>query len=87
MTPAQKTLARHALGLDRPGRAQSYRNRYFAFPDSPNGKQWARMVADGDAEVVHDDSRASSIRFALTRQGAEAALDPGESLDPEDFPR
>ena len=35
MTPAQRTLARHAL---------AYRNRYFVLPDSPNGKQWVRCI-------------------------------------------
>lgn len=86
MTPAQKRLARHALGLPNK-RKQSYRNYFTAGKAHPAHPDWLGMVAAGDAttraKVRHlggDDI------FWLTRQGAEAALEPGETLCPEDFP-
>lgn len=91
MTPAQVDLARRALGLD--GRKRSYRNRYIGSPRHP---EWAAMVAGGFAEqhsgkeVVNGVERniyaGGADLFTLTLAGAKAALRPGESLDPEDFP-
>ena len=76
MTPAQKKLARHALGLDEPmARGRSYRNRYFT--GAPHD-DWQAMVAAGLAKV--------SCSYTLTPAGAKAALDKSETLDPEDFP-
>lgn len=80
MTPEQRALARHALGL--PNAAQrSYRNRYFT---GPIDQHWDAMVDAGEAMV---EPRSGGQRmFWLTRNGAMAALDAGESLCPEDFP-
>lgn len=83
MTPRQRDLARCALGLGiRTGRnktVRSYRNRFFASIGHADYEDWKAMVAAGEAEGLGDP-------FWLTRAGAEAALNAGESLDPEDFP-
>lgn len=77
MTPEQKKLARHALGLDNSAaKGRSYRNRYFSHAGNP---EWVAMVEAGEATV-------NGPWFHLTRSGAEAALNPREKLDPEDFP-
>jgi len=85
MTPTQRLLARHALGLPN-RRKRSYRNRYVA-AYIPGGEfdQWSAMESAGWAErgAFRPDRTA---RFWLTPEGARLALEPGESLDPEDFP-
>lgn len=86
MTPAQRELARHALGLPNQAR-RSYRNRYFAATGSHTAEQWQVMVSAGEAEGGEPGRPVSSLYFELTRKGAELALDPRESLCPEDFPR
>ena len=84
MTPAQKRLARGALGLPN-STGRSYRNRYLT-PYCPGPyDDWLRMVAAGLAEQ-HGRDRGGSVWFSLTRSGALAALEPGETLNPEDFP-
>lgn len=85
MNPEQKTLARHALGLD--GRRRtSYRNRFFVHVDTPAWHEWMAMCAAGEAERDDWRSDGSGHRFSLTRAGGDLALDHGESLDLEDFP-
>lgn len=86
MTPAQRELARHALGLPNDAR-RSYRNRYFAAAGSPTADQWMAMVSAGEAEGGDPGHKVSSLHFCLTRKGAELALDKRESLCPEDFPQ
>lgn len=83
MTPEQTKLARHALGLPNE-RRRSYRNRYLAPADAPPCDAWRGMVRDGLAE--EGSSTRTGIWFGLTRKGAEAVLEPHESLCPEDFP-
>ena len=84
MTPDQRKLARHALGLDNPdAKGQSYRNRYYASVGHPAWDNWHAMVGAGSANA---DDQSTTTLFSLTRAGAIAALDPGETLDPEDFP-
>ena len=86
MTPRQKELARHALGLDG-RRKQSYRNRFWAGPGHDDFKEWLQMVEDGLAYVSKPDpGHRPDYAFWLTRPGAEAALNKGERLCPEDFP-
>ena len=85
MTPEQRRLARHALGL--PNRFnRSCRNRYFTAEVNPD---WQAMVSAGLAKV-EPTSRPGwstpSACFYLTFDGAVLALDPGEMLDLEDFP-
>lgn len=84
MSPEQRKLARHALGLEG-GRARSYRNRYAAATCTPVWNAWVDMQTSGWAKIYY---RASSLdHFQLTRAGAALALDSGETLDPEDFPQ
>ena len=86
MTPRQIALARHALGLD--GRRRvAYRNHFVAGPGHADHADWMSMVEQGHSRrrpgtplTGGDDC------FWLTRQGAELALQPGEQLDPVDFP-
>lgn len=86
MTPAQRELARHALGLPN-DRRRSYRNRYFTPANGEVAEQWRAMVAAGEAEGGKPAGKISSLFFCLTRKGAELALDARECLCPEDFPR
>lgn len=90
MPPRHKELARHALDLtNREARGRSYRNRFIAGPGHTDYPAWQAMVANGDA--IEDRSRASDFGgnswFYLTPQGALKAIEKGEQLDPEDFPK
>ena len=86
MTPEQRELARHALGLDNPkaGRT-SYRNRFFAGRGHPAWDALHDMVGAGWMNL-EDEPDGKQTRFWLTTRGAMMALNPGESLDREDFP-
>lgn len=84
MTPNQRQLARHALGLSRVHK-RSYRNRFHSAVGTPDHAEWRAIVDQGFAIRYPWNTRYGDL-FTLTRTGAEAALDPGESLDPEDFP-
>lgn len=86
MTPYQRELARHALGL-RNGRTTSYRNHFVAGPGHDDHPHWMEMVRAGLA-TRRDGGKllfGGDDLFHLTRDGAHAALMPGETLDPEDF--
>jgi hypothetical protein len=85
MSPEQTFLARSALGL-KDGRKVSYRNRFFCSAGGGDHDEWLRMVENGEAMLRRADATQSLDLFALTRVGAERALQPGERLDPEDFP-
>lgn len=81
MPRRQRELARNALGLPNES-DRSYRNRYLT--SGATAAEWQAMVAAGLAE---DGGPEGSRRwFHLTRTGAEAALENGERLCPEDFP-
>lgn len=83
MTPQQKKLARHALGLDNTdARGRSYRNRYFAPIIGGDTVEWHKMKDAGLAEITSGPNPF----FYLTIDGARAALNKGERLCPEDFP-
>ena len=84
MTPEQKNLARHALGLPNKNKC-TFRNRFYSSKDNP---EWSGMVEAGEAKVapVKSDMIADYAVFWLTRIGAVRALEPGERLDREDFP-
>ena len=87
MTPKQRKLARHALGL--PNRDnRSYRNRFVAAYVPGDYDEWAKMADAGLAKAgtTRRTGTGSTVSFWLTKAGARAALKPGESLDPEDFP-
>lgn len=82
MTPEQKKLARHALGLPNKTR-RAYRNYYVIGMDSPPHADWVLMVADGLAimsSARHEIYGGMDI-FWLTRAGAEAAAHKGEKLE------
>lgn len=83
MTPTQRRLARHALGL--PNKSmRSYRNRFLLNFDTGdvNEAEWASMADQGFAAC---ERMANLDCYRLTRTGAELALEPGERLDEEDF--
>lgn len=82
MTPEQRLLARHALGLPNE-RGRSYRNRYLVPPAHPSHALFMQMVAAGEARLVVEG--LSNDRFCLTLEGAGKAVNPGEKLDPDDF--
>lgn len=83
MTPSQRKMARHALGLDG-RRKRSYRNRYVAALGGDIEDQWNDLCRRGLAE--RGTTGWAFVGFCLTDDGAREALDPGEILDPEDFP-
>jgi hypothetical protein len=86
MSPKQRDLARHALGLPNVLR-RSHRNHFVAGPDHDDYQDWMVLVVRGDAKRrLGNPLTGGDDLFTLTRAGAERALDPGESLDPEDFP-
>lgn len=86
MLSAQIHVARHALGLPSPRRI-SYRNHFVAGPGHEDHPTWMAMVRGGHASRQDGSTVPFSgdDLFHLTRAGAEAALLPGERLDPEDF--
>ena len=93
MTPEQRKLAHHALGL--PNKTnRSYQNYYSVREVMPAHAVWDSMVKTGWSEIVAKYSldflsNSPTLRghmFRLTRAGALLALDEGESLNPEDFP-
>jgi len=81
MTPEQRELARHALGLPN-DRRRSYRNRYHAPPGSESWWAWSALVDQGRA--LFERGNRNDF-FMLTRTAAESVLGPGETLDLEDF--
>ncbi|WP_197507514.1 hypothetical protein [Mesorhizobium sp. AA23] len=83
MTPVQRDLPRHALGLD--GRRQeSYRNYFVTGEGSTDHPH---LAGDGRGRVRDAALRLNPHRrrFRLTRAGADLALDPGESLNTVEF--
>lgn len=91
MTPRQKELARHALGLDQPfAKGKSYRNRFFITRNGPDWDDWRKMEIVGHAKKTQmkkaKDGRPAEYLFEMTRSGALLALNEGEWLCKEDFP-
>ena len=87
MTPHQRMLARHALGLPNEGK-RSFRNRYITAPGTREHASWEEMVAAREAVKTPGDEMGlgRNDHFRLRHLAAKAACDPGETLDPEDFP-
>lgn len=89
MTPAQKKMARHALGLPNNNK-RSYRNRFIIRTGGTNWWTWSTMVKNGDAMRHRFEARARKGPhqwcFSLTLKGAWAAIEDNEALDREDFP-
>ncbi|MER8591490.1 hypothetical protein NKH33_07785 [Mesorhizobium sp. M1182] len=86
MTPAQKDLARHALGLPNRQR-RSYRNHFVTGSGGNDHREWMALVEAGHAwRRAGSELTGGSDLFRLTRAGAELVLEKRESLDPEAFP-
>ncbi len=86
LTPRERELARHALGLDG-RRKRSYRNYFAANNSGDDYAAWLGMEQRSLARsYVPPAASAPLVWFYLTRAGALAALEPGEMLDSEDFP-
>jgi hypothetical protein len=86
MTQKQIELIRHALGLGR-GHTVSYRRYFVAGGGHEDHEDWLAMERDGCAiQRKFSVLPAGDVLFIVTRKGAEAALQPGESLCAEDFP-
>jgi hypothetical protein len=87
MTPAQRELARHALGLPN-RRARSYRRHFTSAAGNRDHADWLAMVQSGDAYMIEASKvpYGGADLFYLTAQGAGAALETGEQLDADDFP-
>ena len=83
MNEKQKHMARGALGL-RDGKKKSYRNRFFVNTTGDLYPEWVDLQEKGMA--VGRPAYKGMYYFFLTLKGAQAALEPGESLDEEDFP-
>ncbi|MBB3937907.1 hypothetical protein [Aureimonas phyllosphaerae] len=83
LTSEQRVQARSALGL---GFAPKVSQRNEARPQlgAHSYDVWLGMVAAGLA--VECETTAFWTIFRLTRAGADAALEAGESLDPRHFP-
>ncbi len=87
ISPKQIELARHALGLPN-DRRRSYRNHFVTGEGCEDHAEWLAMVAAGAAwRRAGSPLTGGDDLFRLTAEGATAALKPGESLDPEDFPK
>ena len=84
LTTEQKDLARHALGLSR-DRKTSYRNCFVADPGHDDYAAWRAMVYTGHAIHRLRSHVVGGHIFWLTRKGADAALNKGDRLDPEDW--
>lgn len=85
LTPRERELARHALGLDG-RRKRSYRN-YYVIDAGDDHEAWLGLTERGLAKRHKGNPlTGGSDWFWLTRTGALAALEPGETLDDEDFP-
>ncbi len=86
MSNEQRRLARHALGLDHgSGLKRTYRNRYIVTNGSKAALEWEQMVAAGWARIGL--RQQVTTLYELTAAGALAAIESGEHLDPEDFPK
>lgn len=86
MSPEQRNLARHTLGLDNPdAKGRSYRNRFYANRGHQSWDPLHDMVGEGWMNL-EDTPNGKQTLFWLTTRGAMLALDPGETLDREDFP-
>lgn len=83
---AQRELARHALGLPNKRRL-SYRNHFVAGLGHSDYDVWFAMVEAKAARMRSGNALTGGDPvFWLTTEGAQAALNRGEKLDPEDFP-
>ena len=84
MSPKQREMARHALGLPNKKRT-SYRNRYVVDGGSDHD-EWCALVKAGLARMRKGNEITGGMDcFWLTEAGARLALNSREKLDAEDF--
>lgn len=86
MTPEERAVARHALGLPNDRRV-SYRNHFVAEEGTADFDLWRTMVERGLARQ-HRGSvlTGGAPLFMLTRAGGDRAIDQGEGLGDRHFP-
>jgi hypothetical protein len=66
---------------------QPYRNHFVTGAGCTDHPEWNTMVEAGHAKVRRNVlAMGGDDLFWLTLQGAKAALNDGEMLNPEDFP-
>lgn len=83
MTPNQRSMARHALGL--PNRKNtSNRNHYCIGPGGDGYEDWLAMVQSGDALRLVGPHWGGDDMFFLTLQGALAVREVKEHISRED---
>jgi len=87
MTPKQRELARHALGLSAREK-RAYRNSYVVDPACEDHDEWTAMVEHGAARVttIRRNIYGGMDVFWLTHEGATLALGPRETLGDLRFP-
>lgn len=81
MTPQQRDLARHALGLSSTC-TRAYRNSFVTGPGTDDHAEWLKMVGAGEA-VRRDGSTlpfGGDDKFSLTFDGGQKAVGPGDSI-------
>ncbi len=81
LTPEQRRLARHALGLD--NSRTVYRNRYVVAWQSAADDEWTGLCEAGLAVRTYRGGKGERT-YALTLRGATLAMEQGETL-PRDF--
>lgn len=82
LSAQEREVVRHSIGL--PNRhKRSYRN-YFAANEGH--ADWPTLTALKARHLAWARRGGSHTYFHMTREAAEAALEPGERLDLEDFP-
>lgn len=84
LTPEQRRLARHALGLGDRRKKRAYRNRYNADEGSDADRDWSAMVDLGAALRVRRKD-VPGVLYILTIRGALAAMESHEMIDAEEL--
>lgn len=83
MTPAQRELARHALGL--PNKKHTTNRNYYCIGKGGDGyTDWEDLVSKGLAIKRRVPHFGGDDLFYLTLEGARLARDPKEHLSRED---
>lgn len=83
ITPKQRELARHALGL--PNKQNTtYRNHFCIGKGGDGYEDWEALAAQGAAVKAVGGVNWSGDFFYLTLEGAKAVLLPKEHISRED---
>jgi hypothetical protein len=85
VTPKQRELIRHALGLPN-DRNESYRNHFCAGLGHDDWKDWLDMVARGLAVRRESGNWGGDSMFHVKLETALFVREPHEHLSPEDVP-